>query len=348
MQDPSPHKALLYQRIGGRAEELAMAAAERHGGWPADDDVGDFLDFAALEWVDAEGWTEAERVVAEGAAPAAVARWSREVQTALWVVDGWEGDEVLLRDAATETEMAVYAPGRQAELPRRAVTRARVIPWDGRYQFSGAPDVWEPMGVVARLDLLRAWQEGPEPALLGHLRRLRVGFLRQREDREGFIALFGRDLVVTDSPEAMADALERLALHLLEAHPVPSLGGRTRAQAWRDETGKDPVAVSYTPGASLSGPGRHGIVYDLVEGIHFLPDYGDFVDHLTGVAAHPEVVRRYLEDPGITALPFRRVGQTAALARLLGRPDAPLDELLRSDKDLTRRATPSVLPGYDD
>ena len=348
MIDPTPHKALLYTRVGARADELALAAAARHGGWPAEAEVGDLLDFVALEWIDAEGWTEAERAVAEGAAPPEVARWSREVQTALWVVDGWDGDEVLLRDAATEREMAVHAPGQAADLPRRAVTRARVIPWDGGYHFSGAPDVWEPMGVVARLDVLRAWQEGPEPALIDHLQRLRRAFLRQREERAGFVALHGTDLVVTESPDRMAVLLERLASWLLEEFPVPSLGGRTRAQAWRDENGKDPVVVSYTPGASLSGPGRHGVLYDLVEGIHFLPDFGDFVDHLRGAAEHPEVVRRYLADPGITALPFRRVGQTAALARLLGRPDAPLDTLLGSDKDLTRRATPSVLPGYDE
>lgn len=348
MRDPSPWKALLYQRAGAAPGELALAAAARHGGWPAEEEVGDLLDFAAIEWVDAEGWTVAERAVAEGAAPPEVAAWSREVRTALWVVDGWEGERVLLRDVATEAEIAVSAPGRAEDLPRRAVVRARVIPWEGTWIFSGAPDVWAPMGVVARLELLRAWNEGPEPALLTHLARLRAGFLRQREERAGFVALFGTDLVVTEGPEALAALLDRLAHWLLEAFPVPSLGGRTRAQAWRDAHGTDPVAISYTPGGSLAGPGRHAVVYDGVEGVHFLPDFGAFADHLRGVADHPEVLRTYLSDPGITALPFRRVGETAALARWLGRADAPLDELLRSDKDLTRRATPSVLPGYED
>lgn len=282
-----------------------------------------------VEWVDAEGWTVCERAAAAGEVPAEVARWSREGSTALWVVDGWDDGRVLLRDLATEAEVAVDAAGLEAELPRRTVLRARVVPWGDRWSFTGEPGVYGVMGVVARLDLLAQWRAGPEPALLDELRELRAGFLRQREERAAFVEHFGSDEVVFPDADALETALVRFVDFLLHRHAVPSLGGRTRAEAWRTEKGSEPAIVQWRLGDSLRGPGRPGAIYDVVEGIHFLPAYGEFRDHVAGVAEHPELYAAYLDDPGITDLPFRRAGRPGTKPRE-GRP------------------TPSVLPGIAD
>ncbi|MFN7145074.1 MAG: hypothetical protein ACK4YP_14955 [Myxococcota bacterium] len=348
--DPvSAQKHLLYRRALARPDELALAAHALLGEMPDAERQTDFLDFFALEWVDAEGFTEVEHAVRAGELPAETLRWTREVRTALWVVDGWEGEKVLLRDVRTEEEIAVTAPGQQAELERRAVLRARVIPVDDTWRFSGEPDVWEPMGVIARMDLLRQWQEGPEPDLVARLAALRAAFARQREERLAWVAHFGADEIVFADASDMDKRLARFVSYLHNEHPFPSLGGRTRAAAHRAEKGDEPVIVQFALGPTLTGPGRPGAIYDEVEGVHFLPGYGEFAAHLRGEEEHPDIVRAYLEDPGITRLPFRRIGGAPRLAALLGRPaDEPLDVLLDPWKPTGTRPAPSVLPGLED
>lgn len=341
-------RSALYARAATRHDELAACAHRLQGRPPDAEQWLDFLDFFAIEWVDADGRTEVDRGVAEGVLPAAALRWPREVQTALWVVDGWEGDQVLLRDIATEQETAVDAAGLQSELTRRTVLRARVVPWGERQLFSGEPDVYGELGVLARMDLLQGWRETPEPALIEELRGLRAAFLRQREERAAFVEFFGRDEVVFDDDAALEAALPRFVHFLVNEHRVPSLGGETRASAFRHSKGAEPAIVQFRLGDTLRGEGRPGAFYDDVEGVHFLPRYGEFLDHLRGAAEHPDVVRLYLDDPGITALPFHRAGRTDHLARLLGVADAPMEALLAPHKAPRLRTLPSVLPGLED
>jgi len=353
--DPVPAwKHQLYTRAARRPDELAVAAHALFGG-PPDSEAHpdfpdtDFLDFFAIEWVDGAGLTEVDHAVRAGDLPEAALRWPREVRGGIWVVDGWEGDLVLLRDIRTEAEIAVTAPGAQGDLPRRALVRARIVPVGDTLRFSGAPDVWEPMGVIARMDFLREWMATPEPALLDHLAALRAGFLRQREERAAWIAHFGTDELVFDDPRDMERRLAVFMSYLNNEHPFPSLSGRTRAEAFRVEKGSEPTLVQLTLGATLTGPGRPGAIYDEVEGIHFLPALGEARAHLRGESPHPGVIMMYLDDPGITRLPFRRVGRADALARLLGRPEnTPLDVLLDPFKPAGTRAMPSVLPSLED
>jgi hypothetical protein len=350
---PAAATPLFLEDARSAPEELALAAHALLGEPPTPEQLPDLVDFYALEWVDAAGWTTVERLVAAGKLPESALAWSHEVRTGLWVVDSWQGDQVCLRDLATDEEIAVFAPGQEGELPRRSVLRARTIglPVEGaqaRRTFVGSPDVWDPMSVLARMDLLARWNETPEPATLARLRALRAAFRRQREEREVFVRHFGEDLVVFDSPADMERRFADFMNELLNAARLPSLGGRTRAEAHRTTKGEDPVIARFELGGDLAAPGRHGIIYDAVEGVHFLPDLGAVLAHLRGTAEAPDPVRRYLADPGVTRLPFQRAGATAALAALLGVPDAPLDTLLAQPKPSGRRIAPSVLPSFDD
>lgn len=342
-------KHLLYRRAAARTDELALAAHALLGAPPSAEGQTDFFDFFVIEWVDAEGFTEVEHAVHAGDLPEEALRWPREVRTSLWVVDGWEGDLVLLRDVQSEAEIAVTAPGAQADLERRSVVRARVIPVGDTLRFSGEPDIWAPMGVIARMDLLQQWQGTPEPDLIARLAALREGFLRQREERAAWIAHFGVDEIVFADAADMDRRLAQFVSYVNNEHAFPSLGGRTRAAAHRSVKGDEPVIVQFALGPSLTGPGRPGAIYDTTEGVHFLPAYGEFIAHLRGDADHPDLVRAWLDDPGITRLPFRRAGGGPRLAALVGRPaDEPLERLLDPYKPADRRHAPSVLPGFDD
>lgn len=319
-------KAALYARARSRPDELALASHRLLSGPPEPARWNEALDFFAIEWVDAGGWTEVERAVNQGEAPVAAAEWARDVRTALWVVDGWEGPRVLLRDIANDEEIAVWAEGAEASLTRRTVLRARVLPWAGDSVFSGDPDVFGEMGVIGRLDLLRLWREGPEPALHEELKQLRAAFRRQRDERDAFVRWFGSDTVVWGGADAMEAALLTFLAEL------------------RGEGDRSTVRL----GPSLLGEGRHGAIFDESEGIHFLPSLGEFFDAMAGEPRHADVLRGYLDDPGVTALPFRRAPSLEGLRRLRGRSSGTIDDLVAPEKNPAARAHPSVLPGPED
>lgn len=341
-------KKILYAGLQQQPEELAMAAQMLLGGPPTEEQVEDFLDFFALEWVDAEGWTALQRRIRDGDLPSSLAGWSEQVVTALWVVDGWADQRVLLRDLATDAEYAVEASGLQAELPRRMVLRARLIPWEGSWIFSGTPELVEPLGVIARLQLLHRWREGPEPALLQRMAELRRLYRQLREEREAWIAWFGSDEVIFSGSKHMNEAMAGLVNHLFNVWTFVSLGGRTRAAARREQTGRDPEIIQFELGGVLARPGRHGAIYDPVEGVHFLPHYGELRAHIRGEEEHPEIFREYLGDPGISRLPFLRLGESRGLARRLGLPEDRTEVLLEGIKPPTPRWSVSLLPGMED
>jgi hypothetical protein len=343
----------VYAEAARLPEELALAAQALLGGPPTDESLPELLAFVGLEWVDADGRTALERLVGRGSLPPSAMAWTWDVRTALWVVDEASPDRLALRDVATDEELCVRLHGGD-ELAPKSVLRARVVPdiaaGDGLWTFVGQPDAWGPRGVIARMELLRQWREGPEPALLERLRDLRRAFRRQREERAAWIAHFGADQVVFRDSADLEARLAGFVNVLLNHQRFDSLGGRTRAEEHHVARGDDPVVVQFALGPTLTGPGRHGVVFDECEGVHFLPRLGEVLDHLAGVEHHPDDVRAYLDDPGISWLPFTRAGPTAArpLAALLGVAEGPLEDLLLARKGPPRRAAPSVLPGFED
>ena len=346
-------KAGLYRAAHAprHASELALAAAAWFEGidredpecGPAAPDAWlDFLDFFVLEWVDARGFTALERELGSPLEPELL-RWLLEVRSGVFAVSCWEGGYAEVRAPDGET---LYVRVDEPLAPR-SVILGRLLPRaDGSWLPSGAPDVYEPMRVIQRLELERRWGEGPRRALVERTAALRRAFIQQREQRAIFIDHFGEDCLIFDEPGELVRALEGFLQHLEYEAALPSLGGKTRAQVLR-ERGEQPFAIRIEAGPSLAGSRRVGVLYDAIEGVHLLPAYGDFLDHLRGEGEHPQVVRAYLEDPGISALPFRRAGGSARLAALLGLPEAPLEELLAPYKDLDARAAPSLLAGLE-
>jgi hypothetical protein len=325
-------------------DELGRAAAAWFDGEPTEDGWADFVDFFALEWVDTAGGTLLEQVVGEPLTALAW-RWLTGVRSGVFVVDESDGAIAFCRDAASEEELCLVVG---ESLAPRSVIQGRLLPDDkGRFHVSGDPDVYEPLRVIARLGLVRAWLESPRRALCEQLAKLRAGFLRQRLQRQAFVAFFGSDQLLFPSALELEQHLNGFLDHLLFRYQPPALKGQTLAQVHTQRTGEDAVQVKVELGESLSGPGAVGVIYDAQEGIHFLPAFDAFVAHMQGRAEHPDVVRSYLEDPGVTALPFRRVGGTHRLAALLGSSETELETLLAPFKGLAGPAAPSVLPHFD-
>jgi len=350
-----PLKARLFQALMAprwRAELGLAAAAWFQGVDQGDPEAGpgapeawaDFLDFFLLEWVDARGFTPLE-VELGSPLPHPQLRWLFEVRSGVFVVDAWADGFAQARDAATEEPLriAIAEP-----LAPRSVISGRLLPdLRGGWLPSGAPDVYDPLRVLERLQVARAWAQSPRAALSERLGRLRRAFLLQREQRAAFVSFFGADEQVFDDGDALAEAMNRFLRFLLFEDRPARLAGMTPAEALQ-QRGRDPWAVRVELGPSLLESARVGVIFDEVDGVHFLPRWGDVRDHLRGVAAHPEAARAYLDEPGIGALPFRRAGATGPLAALLEVDEAPLEALLRAAGKGPGRASPSLLAGYDD
>ena len=343
---PKALKRALYAAAHApeQREELSKAVLAWFEGEPQEEGWPDFIDFFALEWVGQQGQTLLETVVGDPLTIQA-RQWLTGVRNGVFVVDAMAGDVAFCRDAATEEDLAVVvgealAPG--------SVLRGRLLPeGQGRFQVSGDPDVYGPLPIIERMRLVQNWLNSPRRALCEWLAGLRAGFLRQREQRQAFLAFFGGDQLLFPNTLEMEQHLNGFLEHLLHRYLPPGLGGRTFAEDHQLTTGEPAVQVKVELSPSLLQAGAVGVLYDATEGIHFLPAFDAFVDHLQGRAEHPEVVRRYLQDPGISALPFLRVGGADRLAELLGVPMAPMAELLAPHKAMEPRPAPSVLPHFD-
>lgn len=345
-------KASLYARAlepEHRAELQSAAhawfgaratAEEREEGWL------DFLDFFALEWVDAEGLTLLERCTPPSAA---TRRWLTGARTGVFVVDGQDPPLTWIRDVLTEEDLALST---DEELPPRTVIQGRLLPDEkGAWTLSGDPDLYAPAPVLARLQLANAWAESPRKQLVDRLSALRQGYVLLREQRAAWVEWFGADVRVFPDAASLERDLDAFLRHFLTARRLDSLDGLTAAEHHRVSGRGEPADVRLELGPSLAGATGIGAIYDAREGLHLLPGFAAFRAHLRGELEAADVVRDYVEDPGVTRLPFDRVladgGSTARLAAAMGVPDGPLEALLAPHKDLTRRPSPSVLPGFD-
>lgn len=322
-----------------RGEREAALAAWHSGEDPAEE-WAEFLDFFALEWVDAQGFTLLERRWGRPL-PAPLLAWHLELRHGLYVVDDQADGVLELRDLLTEEPLRA----RLADpLPRRSVLRSRLLPGpDGIWSLSGEPDLYDPMSAMARIDLAQRWMEDPRRSLSARLAELRRAFTTQAEQHAAFLERFGTDELVLADDEALRQALDQLLEHLTFTHRAPSRGGRTLAELHQTRRGGPPLTPRAELGTNLQGRGRVGLVYDREEGLHLLPWYGEFIEHVRGHRPWPQVLQFYLEDPGITALPFRRHAPDTLLAELLGAPHAERALLLAQLRP-PRRQAPSILP----
>lgn len=150
----------------------------------------------------------------------------------------------------------------------------------------------------------------------GLLRRNRDLYQRcwqlQADDRAAFIDLFGSDLVILPPTTAQARLIEHYRHHL------------ARVSAAADADGSTPVPSSASNALTAEEMGRLpedyleadsvGVIYDETEGLNYYRDFGRldemFADPaLAGDHTHLALLRTYLNDDTVSALPLRRLAQ---------------------------------------
>ena len=326
-------RAAVWAHIKPDAETLARAAQALHGRPPDADEWPDLLDFVTTEWLDEEGFTAAERLAELQGIPM-LARWPLEVRTSLWVVDGHDGEHVLIRDLQDDSDHVVRCPAAaRAELPKRTVLRARIVPWTDGVEFLGAPGLYGEQGVIARLQLLDAWRQSPEPSVLAALRQRRTDFARQRAQHRVWRAHFGADLVECTDAASLEVALARFMDVLCFEDRGVSGTEHTRAECWQAETGKVPERIELRLGETLR-EGTPAMCFDRVAGIQFFPAFAELREHLIGSARNPYVYSLWSTTADLPRIGLRLAGLSADGVAGLGLPSQPV--------------TPSCLPEFGD
>ena len=326
-------RAALWAHVRQNADALAHAAQALHGRPPDADEWADLLDFTAIEWLDPAGFTAADRLAELHHNPA-LARWPLDVRTSLWIVDGHDGECVLIRDLQDDSDHVVRCPAfARAELPKRMVLRARIVPWADGVEFLGEPALYGEQGVIARLQLLDAWRQSPEPSVLAALRQRRADFARQRDQHRVWRAHFGADLVESIDADALEATLARFLEVLGFEDRGPDGTGPTRAERWQQETGKVPERIELRLGETLR-EGTPAMVFDRVAGVQFLPALAQLRDHVTRAAPHPSVFSLWSTTADLPRIGLRLAGLPAEAIAALGLPSQPV--------------TPSCLPEFGD
>ena len=151
----------------------------------------------------------------------------------------------------------------------------------------------------------------------------------QREDRRGFVEFFGADLVV--APGSEIEARMRAYMHF-RTHEMRDEQGKSAADRSRELYGEEPPEVNFELPGDMAEAETVAMLYDEDEGLLLLRNFGlleaAFADpQLAASRRHREAVLSHLREPGLSPLPFRRLGArdperaSRLFALLLKRPD---------------------------
>jgi hypothetical protein len=333
-------RQLVARALGPECKEELEAALAIWGG--GESELPEVLDILAGSWVHADGFTLLERELGGIQSPRH-RRWHLGQRAGVFVVDRVEeSGETEARDVVTEEPVRLTL---EENLPTGSVIRGRFMALSGGSWIPlGHPDVFESCRVIQRMDLAREWLEGPRARLLEHHAKLRRAFLAQREQQPAFVQHFGASLVVFDDTAALQTALEGFLGWLHHSYQPPSLGGLTWGEDYENRLGSPALQVQVELAPNLANCSSVGVVFDALEGIHFLPDFQQFERAVENAGEPQDRLNAYLSDPGITALPFRLLDSTAGLQRALDLPGESLEALLQGAKPPAARLSPSLLP----
>lgn len=316
----------------------------------------ELLDWFVLEYRLPDGRTVVEHFAAERTDLPEVERnmlmaW-RDVVEGVFEIRRREGPALVafnLVDELTYRIRSNMGPSIFANMMKAGFMAARLVPvadaWmlSGRQRLYGKSDRRAILQVAAELSM-----KCPQ-LVFRNPEKLAQGWELQRDDRNRFLEWWGADLVVLDGAE-FADRYDAYWRWRVRQTASGELSEGSRPDAPRFECPE-----------SLAAAGTVGMIYDQVEGLMLLPEFGlveeAFDDpRLLADRDHRRAVAGYLKDASISAVPFRRLARrdpanaSALFQRLLKKPDFSWEQdgedLLRRRKapHFAKKPLPRVIP----
>lgn len=281
------------------------------------------IDHFALEYRLRDGGTVVERFVAQRRPPLTadermmVLGW-RDVVEGYFEVHPTADDDLgtaVLHNLIDDLHYPVHSntgPEVVAALQPGMFVYCRIVPVHpatGHWLISGHllpfPSSSGPVLAQAAWEVLTA-----DPSLLRRNRDLnRRSWELQADARAAFLDFFGTDLVILPPATAQEQLIEYYRHHLAriatEAHDTPASPAAPHALT-AEQMGRLPE--DYLDADSV------GLIYDETEGLNYYQDFGRldamFADPaLAGDHTHIALLRAYLDDDTVSALPLRRLAE---------------------------------------
>ncbi|MDA8219887.1 MAG: SEC-C metal-binding domain-containing protein [Dehalococcoidales bacterium] len=281
-------------------------------------EVGNFLDEFVLQHRLPDGRTVVERFVdAHPELPdderQMLLGW-RDVVEGIFEVQRRAGEALIVDNLIDELSYRVRSnmgPQVWSRTPPCSFLIARLVPVEDEWLVSGYIYT---LPASARPEVYKAAVEASSKSPRAVFRnpvKLEQAWKVQREEREQFIAFFGSDEVVLRGSE-LAERMQ--AFRHYQAREVRDADGRTVADRARAAYGAMPAEPDLKMPDDVTRAETVGLIYDEVEGLHFLSDFGlvreTFADpNLLVDRRHSEAVTGYLRDDTVSPFVLRRLAQ---------------------------------------
>jgi hypothetical protein len=293
------------------------------------------LDYFLFDWVDENGDGAIEHFLASRPDlneddEEVLVDWTDSVNT-VFEIKSLGKNSLRLREVDTGDDFQVVTlkPLDETPFKRGQFIAARLLPLDDQFIFSGLQFIMpDREAAMEALEMRRALDSLYSPEALESA---------QQEQVKAFCELFGCDeLSVT--PGELNATLGKFQRYLFAERRDPETG-KTPAEKFREEFGRDLNVPEMPPLPQIAGVGEVTILCDDFDGIVLLPDYGRF-KHVfemdepeSEVSDWEELVWNYIKDPEVPIVAFERVAERDSnrvervLRRLLGDEDFSVEHL---------------------
>ena len=274
------------------------------------------LDFFLLQHHLPDGSTVVEQFVSEHPALPRAERemllgW-RDVVEGIFELRRHDGDALVVLNLIDELFYRVHSnmgPGFLDRVQRGTFLVGRLVPVGEDWLLSGTMSSYPP---ASRQAMRQAAAETAlqRPALaFRNPQKLEQGWELQRRERASFIAFFGSDLIVLPGHEVQQRMRDQMHFLVYEERDER---GKSMADLVREAHETMPPLPELPLSSELTEAESVGVIYDEVDGLNFFPDFGLVEEsfatpELLVDRRHREAVLDYLDEPGFSPLPIRRL-----------------------------------------
>lgn len=293
------------------------------------------LDYFLFDWVDENGDGAIEHFLASRPDLSeddleTLVDWTDSVNTVFEIKSLGE-NSLLLREMDTGDEFPVVTLKALDATPfkRGQFIAARLLPLDDKFIFSGLQFIMpDREAAMEALEMRRALDSLYSPEALESA---------QQEQVKAFCELFGCDQLSVP-PAELNSTLGKFQRYLFEDRRDPETG-KTPAEKFREEFGRDLSVPDMPPLPEISGAGEVTILCDDFDGIVLLPDYKNFqrvfelAEPESEIPNWQELIWNYIKDPELPIVAFERVAERDSnrvervLRRLLDDEDFSVEHL---------------------
>ena len=293
------------------------------------------LDYFLFEWVDENGDGVIEHFLASRTDldeddEEVLVDWTDSVNT-VFEIRSMGKNSLRLREMDTGDDFQVVTLKPLGETPfkRGQFIAARLLPLEDQFIFSGLQFIMpDRAAAMEALEMRRALDTLYSPEALESA---------QQEQVKAFCELFGCDELSVQTSE-LNSTLGKFQRYLFAERRDPETG-KTPAEKFREEFGRELTVPEMPPLPEIAGVGEVTILCDDFDGIVLLPDYSMFKrvfeteEPESDVPNWEDLVWNYIKNPEVPIVAFERVAERDSnrvervLRRLLGDDDFSVEHL---------------------